>query len=226
MYIPTLDLPLMWDSLPYLLSGLSYTVGIAVVSFLGGNLLGIMLTFLGMLENPIIRGFVRGYLSFLRGVPALVLLFLLYFGLPYQLSALSAAIICFTLTSSAFIGEIYRGSIAGVDRGQFDAAYALGLSFTKTMRLIILPQAFRISVPALSNVAMDLLKGTSLAAMITIPDILQKAKIVGGRTFDYMSMYVLVAIIYWLLCILIEAGQKRLEQHFSKRFAANEAVRQ
>ncbi|EAC5373209.1 ABC transporter permease subunit, partial [Listeria monocytogenes] len=125
-----------------------------------------------------------------------------------------------------FIGEIYRGSIAGVDRGQFDAAYALGLSFTKTMRLIILPQAFRISVPALSNVAMDLLKGTSLAAMITIPDIFQKAKIVGGRTFDYMSMYVLVAIIYWLLCILIEAGQKRLEQHFSKRFAANEAVRQ
>lgn len=99
MYIPTLDLPLMWDSLPYLLSGLSYTVGIAVVSFLGGNLLGIMLTFLGMLENPIIRGFVRGYLSFLRGVPALVLLFLLYFGLPYQLSALSVMIICFTLTS-------------------------------------------------------------------------------------------------------------------------------
>ena len=113
-----------------------------------------------------------------------------------------------------------------MDRGQFDAAYALGLSFTKTMRLIILPQAFRISVPALSNVAMDLLKGTSLAAMITIPDIFQKAKIVGGRTFDYMSMYVLVAIIYWLLCILIEAGEKRLEQHFSKRFASNEAVRQ
>ena len=72
MYIPTLDLPLMWESLPYLLSGLSYTVGIAVVSFLGGNVLGITVTFLGMLENPIIKGFVRGYLSFLRGVPALV----------------------------------------------------------------------------------------------------------------------------------------------------------
>ena len=225
MYIPTLDFPLMWESLPFFLSGLSYTVGIAVVSFLGGNLLGLLLTFLGMLQNPILSGLVRGYLSFLRGVPALLLLFLLYFGLPYQLSALSAAIICFTLTSSAFIGEIYRGSIAGVDRGQFDAAYALGLSFTKTMRLIILPQAFRISVPALSNVAMDLLKGTSLAAMITIPDIFQKAKIVGGRTFDYMSMYVLVAVIYWGLCLLIEVGQKRLEKYFSDRLTANRAVK-
>lgn len=218
MYIPTLDLPLMWESLPFLLTGLSYTLGIAIASFLAGNALGLLLTFLGMLQNPWVRRIVRGYISFLRGVPALVLLFLLYFGLPYQLPALTAAIICFSLTSSAFIGEIYRGSIAGVDRGQWDAAYALGLSFSKTLRLIILPQAFRISVPALSNVAMDLLKGTSLVAMITIPDIFQKAKIVGGRTFDYMSMYVLVAIIYWLLCIGIEALQHRLEKRFADRF--------
>lgn len=223
MYITTLDFPLMIESIPFLLSGLSYTLGIALVSFIGGNLLGLLLTFLGLLPNRIIRGLVRGYLSFLRGVPALVLLFLLYFGLPYQLPALAAAIICFTLTSSAFIGEIYRGSIAGVDRGQFDAAFALGLSFPKAMRLVILPQAFRISIPALSNVAMDLLKGTSLAAMITIPEMFQKAKIVGGRTFDYMSMYVLVAIIYWLLCILIEAVQKRLERQFAKQFAESNA---
>lgn len=222
MYIPTLDLGLMWESLPFLLSGLNYTIGIAITSFLAGNFLGILLTFLGMLPNRGVKGFVRFYLSFLRGVPALVLLFLLYFGLPYQLPALAAAIICFTLTSSAFIGEIYRGSIAGVDRGQWDAAYALGFNFTQVMRLIVLPQAFRISIPALSNVAMDLLKGTSLAAMITIPDIFQKAKIVGGRTFDYMSMYVLLAIIYWLLCMGIEALQKHLERRIARRFEADE----
>jgi cystine transport system permease protein len=145
-------------------------------------------------------------------------LFLLYFGLPYQLDALTATIVCFSLTSSAFIGEIYRGSIAGVDRGQWDAAYALGFSFPKVMRSIILPQAFRISIPALSNVAMDLVKGTSLAAMITIPDIFQKAKIVGGRTFDYMSMYVLVAIIYWCICLLIEYVQKYLEDYYLRRY--------
>ena len=93
MYIPTLDLPLMWESLPFLLTGLSYTLGIAIASFLAGNALGLLLTFLGMLQNPWVRRIVRGYISFLRGVPALVLLFLLYFGLPYQLPALTAAII-------------------------------------------------------------------------------------------------------------------------------------
>lgn len=218
MYIPTLDFSLMWQSIPFLLSGLSYTIGIAVASFLLGNFIGVLLTFLGMSRNPVVKGIIRFYISFLRGIPALVLLFLLYFGLPYQLSALTATILCFSLTSSAFIGEIYRGSIAGVDHGQWDAAYALGLPFVKVLRLIILPQAVRISVPALSNVAMDLLKGTSLAAMITIPDIFQKAKIVGGRTFDYMSMYILVAIIYWLLCIGIEGVQNWLERYFQKRY--------
>ena len=172
------------------------------------------------MKSKLLRHFIRFYISFLRGVPALVLLFLLYFGLPYLLPALSATIICFSLTSSAFIAEIYRGAITGVDRGQWDAAYATGLNFWQTMYLIVLPQAFRLSVPALGNVAMDLVKGTSLAAMITIPDIFQKAKIVGGRTFDYMSMYILVAVIYWLLCILIGLSQKQLEKYFQKRFGA------
>ncbi|MGO3781053.1 MAG: ABC transporter permease subunit, partial [Enterococcus viikkiensis] len=101
---------------------------------------------------------------------------------------------------------------------QWDAAYALGNRFLPTMRYIVLPQALRISIPALSNVAMDLVKGTSLAAMITVPDIFQKAKIVGGRTFDYLSMYLLVALIYWILCIGIGHLQRRLEVYFQKKY--------
>jgi cystine transport system permease protein len=225
MYIPVFDVRLMIESIPFLLTGLPYTLGISVVTFFIGNFLGILLTILGMLPSKLLKGFVRFYISFLRGVPGLVLLFLLYFGLPYQLSALTAACICFSLTSSAFIAEIYRGSIAGVDAGQWDAAYALGLPFGRVIRKIILPQAFRISIPALGNVAMDLLKGTSLAAMITIPDIFQKAKIVGGRTFDYMSMYVLVAVMYWLLCIAIGWGQQRLERYYEGRYEARGNVR-
>ncbi|WHA09987.1 amino acid ABC transporter permease [Enterococcus montenegrensis] len=218
MYIPKLDFGLMLASLPFVLQGLSYTLGISLITFLLGNIIGVILTVLSFLPSKILRNLIRFYISFLRGVPALVLLFLLYFGLPYQLPALTAAIICFSLTSSAFIGEIYRGAITGVEHGQWDAAYATGLNFWQTIRLIILPQAFRLSVPALGNVAMDLVKGTSLAAMITIPDIFQKAKIVGGRTFDYMSMYILVALIYWGLCILIGFCQHHLEKYFEKRF--------
>lgn len=218
MYIPTIDLALMLESLPFLLTGLGYTIGISLTAFFFGNVLGVLITVLGLLPGRFVKTIVRFYLSFLRGTPALVLLFLLYFGLPYQLNAVVAAIICFSLTSSAFIGEIYRGSIAGVSTGQWDAAYALGNRFWPTMRYIILPQALRISLPALSNVAMDLLKGTSLAAMITVPDIFQKAKIVGGRTFDYLSMYLLVALIYWLLCIGIGLIQHRLEDYFQAKY--------
>lgn len=218
MYIPTIDIPLMIESVPFLLSGLGYTLGISLAAFFFGNLLGILLTILGFVPWLPIKLFVRFYLSFLRGTPALVLLFLLYFGLPYQLNAVVAAVICFSLTCSAFIGEIYRGSIAGVNGGQWDAAYALGNRFFPTMRYIILPQAVRISIPALGNVAMDLLKGTSLAAMITVPDIFQKAKIIGGRTFDYLSMYILVALIYWLLCIGISYMQHRLENYFQQKY--------
>lgn len=225
MYISGLDFTLMREPLPFILQGLSYTLGIALTSFLLGNFLGFLLTLLNLFPSKVIQSLVRVWFSFFRGVPALVLLFTLYFGLPFQLHPLTASIICFTLTGSAFMGEIYRGSILGIDSGQWDAAYALGFNFTKTMRLIIMPQAFRISVPALSNVAMDILKGTSLAAMITIPDIFQNAKIVGGRSFDFMSMYVLVAIIYWVLCLVIQAIQQRLEGYFAKRYGMSFRVK-
>lgn len=207
-----LNFELMVKSIPYILLGLPYTLGISLVTFILGNIFGILITALGMVPNKIVKKIVRIYISFIRGVPALVILFILYFGLPYQLSALTATIICFTLTSSAFVSEIYRGAITGVDNGQWDAAYTLDLGFSTTMIKVVLPQAIRISIPSLGNVAMDLLKGTSLAAMITIPDIFQRAKIVGGRSFDYMSMYILIALIYWGLCILIELIQKRIEK--------------
>ena len=214
MYVPTIDLTLMWESIPFILKGLPYTLLISIVAFILSHFLGMGLAILSYLPNKLLQGLLRLYISFFRGVPPLVFLFLLYFGLPYKLEALTAAILCFTIIDSAFIAEIYRGSINSLDKGQWDASYALGMSFPQVMRLIILPQAFRVSIPALGNVAMSLIKGSSLAAMITIPDIFQRAKIVGGRTFDFMSMYILVAIMYWLICLVIEYGQKRLEKRY------------
>lgn len=215
VYIPKINPVLMWESLPFILQGLPYTVGISVVTFLLGNIFGLFLTMLMFSERKIIHLFVKGYTSFMRGVPGLVLLFILYFGLPYQLTALQAVIICFTMTSSAFLSEIYRGAISGVDSGQWDAAKALGLPYTKTMYQIIIPQAFRIAIPSLGNVAMDLVKGTSLAAMITVPEIFQKAKIIGGREFDYMSLYILVAILYWLMCWVVGKIQYYMERRYA-----------
>lgn len=214
MYMPSIDFKLLVDSIPFVLEGLPYTILISLASFMIGNLLGILLTSISLLDIPVIRTVIKVYLSFLRGTPALVLLFILYFGMPIQLPPIQAAIICFSLTSSAFLAEIYRGAISGVDPGQWEASKALGLSYIVTMKDIIFPQALRIAIPSLGNVAMDIVKGSSLAAMITVPDIFQKAKIVGGREFDFMTMYVLVALIYWGICLVIGSLQKRLEKQF------------
>lgn len=216
LYVPTIDFKLIFETLPYVLKGIPYTLGIALVSFLIGNLIAIILTIL--LERAIapIRYVIRFYVSFLRGIPMIVLLFLFYFGLPIQLTAIEASCLSFSLSSSAFLTEIYRGALAGVDVGQRDAGYSLGFTYSQLMRKVVFPQAFVTAVPALGNVAMDVLKGTSLTAMISVPDIFQLAKIVGGRKFDFFSMYILVGVLYWLMCLLIGAIQKRAEARLLK----------
>lgn len=216
LYVPTIDFKLIFETLPYVLKGIPYTLGIALVSFLIGNIIAIILTIL--LERAIapIRYVIRFYVSFLRGIPMIVLLFLFYFGLPIQLTAIEASCLSFSLSSSAFLTEIYRGALAGVDVGQRDAGYSLGFTYSQLMRKVVFPQALVTAVPALGNVAMDVLKGTSLTAMISVPDIFQLAKIVGGRKFDFFSMYILVGVLYWLMCLLIGAIQKRAEARLLK----------
>lgn len=208
------DFNLMKDSLWFVLSGLPYTLGISALSFLTGVTLGIFLAIMGRSQNMFFKRFVKGYISIMRGVPMIVVLFMLYFGMPYfnlQLPALLCAYIGFSLVSSAYISEIFRSSINAVDHGQWEAAQSLGLPKKPVIQKIILPQALRIAIPPLGNVVVDMIKSSSLAAMITVPDIFQNAKIVGGREWDYMSMYVLVAFIYWLLCYLFERFQTYLE---------------
>ena len=214
-----IDISLILKSIPYVLSGLPYTLGIALLSFTIGNLFGIVLAFMRMSDKAWLKYPARVYISIMRGVPMLVVLFILYFGLPYfgiQLPALLCAFIGFSSVSSAYIAEIFRSAIGAVDKGQWEAARSLGLPQKSVIRRIILPQAMRIAVAPLGNVIIDMVKSSSLAAMITVPDIFQNAKIIGGREYDYMSMYILIAFIYWLLSFGLEILQGRLE----KRMAA------
>ena len=209
----------MVKSFPYVLSGLPYTLGISCLSFLTGTFLGILLAMMRTSHYLVWRGLARVYVSIMRGVPMLVVLFMLYFGLPYfgvELPALLCAYAGFSVVSAAYLSEIFRSAILAVDFGQWEAAQALGLPVRTILRRIILPQAFRIALPPLGNVLLDMIKSSSLAAMITVPDIFQKAKIVGGREWDYLSMYVLVGFIYWLLCFIFEFFQEKLEQRFDR----------
>lgn len=213
------DPELALESLPFILRGVPYTLGIALTSTIIGIVIGLFLALMRLSDFKIIQWLARLYVSFMRGTPALVFLFLIYFGLPFagiQFNALTSAIICFSLNAAAYISEILRSALFSVDKGQWEAAAVLGLSPYVTLKKIILPQAVRIAIPPLSSVLLDVIKGTSLAAMITVNEVFQNARIVGGREHDYMTMYILVAMVYWMICSIFSLLQDYLEKVSSK----------
>ncbi|KRL05452.1 amino acid ABC transporter permease [Liquorilactobacillus oeni] len=206
LFDPTLAI----HSLPTILSGLPLSLILLAVCFITSNIVGVFIVLLRINEHSLLRLFARFYISFFRGVPILVILFLTYFGA--NMDAIPAAILSMTLVSSAFIAEYYRSALIGINKTQYDAARALGLSNIKTMQYVILPQAFRIVLPSLGNVLLDMFKGTSLAAMITVSEMFMKAKIVAGASQDYMTIYIVIAFIYWLVCCGLSALEQLTEQ--------------
>lgn len=211
------NLELAIESFPYVMQGIWYTLYISFVSMIVGLILGFFLALGRTSNNLLFKSISRIYISFMRGTPILVFLFILYFGLPIvgiKFSAVTSALIGFSLHCAAYIAEINRSALSSVDHGQWEASEALGFSYWQTMKGIIIPQATRIALPPLTNVFLDIIKATSLAAVITVPELLQHAKIVGGREFDYMTMYLLVALIYWALCSVVAAFQEQLEKRF------------
>lgn len=215
-YVFNFDLAL--DSFPFVLSGIGYTLLISGLAFIFGMINGLILAVLKQSSSRILRGIAKAYISFFRGVPAIVVLFLIYFGLPFigvLVEPIPAGVIGFTLTSSAYTAEIWRSAIAAVSDEQWDAGRALALSDSQTFRLIVFPQAVKVVIPPMSNVLLDLVKGSSLTAMITVPEIFQNAKIIGGRENDYMTMYILVALIYWLICLIYAYFQQYLEKKYN-----------
>ncbi|MCY8520358.1 amino acid ABC transporter permease [Bacillus atrophaeus] len=212
------NLKLAIESFPYVIKGIWYTLLISFVSMFAGTMLGLFISLARMSKFALLRWPARLYISFMRGVPILVILFILYFGFPYigiEFSAVTAALLGFSLNSAAYIAEINRSAISSVDKGQWEAAASLGLSYWKTMRGVILPQSVWVALPPLANVLLDLIKASSLAAMITVPELLQHAKIIGGREFDYMTMYILTALIYWAICSVAAAFQNILEKKYA-----------
>ncbi|HEM6341239.1 TPA: amino acid ABC transporter permease [Streptococcus suis] len=206
------------EAIPQILEGLPYTLSLSLIGFALGIFCGFFVALMRMSKFGPLRWLAMAHISLMRGIPLMVLLFFIYFGLPFmglQLDAISASIIAFTSMSSAYISEIIRASLSAIDKGQWEAARSLGLRTNVIYRKIIIPQAFRIALPPLSNVLLDMVKSTSLTAMITVPEIFNKAKIVGGAKSDYMTVYICVALIYWAICTLYAFGQLKLEKRLA-----------
>ena len=213
-------LQLMLDSLgPLLWAGLVFTIPLTLLSFAFGLVLG-LITALARLFGPApLAAIFRFYVWIFRGTPLLVQLFVIFYGLPsigILLDAFPAALIGFTLNVGAYSSEIVRAAISSVPRGQWEAAYSIGMSWSQVMRRTILPQATRVSVPPLSNTFISLVKDTSLAAAITVPELFQTAQRIVATTYEPLILYIEAALIYLALSSVLSSLQVRLERRFAR----------
>ncbi|CAN7435907.1 amino acid ABC transporter permease [Rhizobium sp. LjRoot254] len=214
-------LQLMLDSLPSLLwAGLIFTIPLTLLSFVLGLSLGLVTAVTRLFAPKPLVWLARFYVWIFRGTPLLVQLFVIFYGLPTStgivLDAFSAALIGFTLNVGAYTSEIVRAAISSVPRGQWEAAYSIGMSWSQAMARTILPQATRVSVPPLSNTFISLVKDTSLAAAITVPELFQTAQRIVATTYEPLILYIEAALIYLALSSVLSALQERLEKRFER----------
>ena len=201
-------------------SGLWITVQLSILSLLGSLVLGTVIAILRVSPLTPLRWVGGGYVEIFRNTPLLVQLFFLYFATPYigiylgtpETFAFNAALLGLALYHAAYVAEVVRGGLIGVDKGQVEAARSLGLSYARTLRYVQLPQTFRSIVPPLGNIAIALVKNTSLAATLGVADVLFAGEIVESRTFRAEEAFGAVAILYLLLTIPMGIGVNWLER--------------
>ena len=204
---------------PMALAMIKVTLPLTAISFSLGLLIAVLTAIARIANIKILKQLSEFYIWIFRGTPLLVQLFIVYFGLPIvgvTLDVWSAAIITFSLNIGAYASEAVRAAVLSVPKGQWEAATALGMSYAQILRRIIAPQAARISLPPLSNIFISTLKDTSLAASITMVDMFMVAQRIAARTFDPLTLYVLAALFYLIVCIFLTFLQARLEKRFSR----------
>jgi polar amino acid transport system permease protein len=202
----------------FLLKGLQWTVALSVIGLSCGAVAGLAIALARTSRFAVLRRVTSGYIMLFQGTPLLMQLFVAYYGLALiglELDAWVAVAIGFTLHASAFLGEIWRGSIEAVPRGQTEAANALGVHYVTRMRRVVLPQALRISLPATVGFFVQLIKGTSLAAIVGFTELARAASIVSNQTFQPLLVYGIVGALYFAMCWPLSRYGSRLERRLA-----------
>ncbi|MCR3937283.1 MULTISPECIES: amino acid ABC transporter permease [Aeromonas] len=205
---------------PLLSAGLIFTVPLTLITFLLGIVLGLSVALARLYGPAPLVMLVRFYVWLIRGTPLLVQLFLIFYGLPsvgIVLDAFTAAVIGFTLNIGAYSSEIIRATLAAIPKGQWEAAYSIGMNWPQVMWRVILPQAARIAVPPLSNTFISLVKDTSLAAAVTVPELFQAAQRLASVTYEPLILYIETALIYLMFSSVLSTLQDRLEQRLAHK---------
>jgi polar amino acid transport system permease protein len=227
------DMNFMFDRLGFILQGIEYTVIVSAA----GITVAIILALFGALgrlsKNPIANGLATFYVSFIRGTPLLVQVYVWYLGLPQigqqlealgltgaqkllTLPAIPAGILALGVCYGAYMTETFRAGIQSISKGQTEAAYSVGMTPSQTMRRVILPQALRIVIPPIGNDFVAMLKDSSLVSVMGVWELTFRATRMGRRYFRSLETLAVAAIIYWIMCIVLQALQARLEAHMGR----------
>lgn len=206
-------------NLKFLTHGFSDTITVSLLSMLFAMLIGLLITLPALSLNPFIRSINRTYVEVIRSIPVLVLLLWVYYGLPtlmnISLDHYWAGVIALSIAESAFMAEVFRGGIKAIHRGQHEAARALGLSYWKTMRLVIFPQALRQILPPLGNQFVYILKMSSLVSVIGLSDLTRRANELVVNEYLPLEIYTFLVAEYLVLILVVSQGVRWLEKRYA-----------
>jgi cystine transport system permease protein len=206
-------------ALPVMIKGAGYTLMFAVASMICGLALGFVLAVARIVRWAPARRLASFYVSAMRGTPLLVQVFIVYYGLPsigIAFSPETAGILALSLNAAAYLSESLRGAILSVSRGQWAAGYSIGLTYWQTLHHIVMPQALRGAVPAMSNTLISLIKDTSLVSVITVTELMLATKEVIATTFRPLPLYLAAALVYWCFSLCFEVLQHYMERRLNK----------
>jgi len=187
----------------FILEAAQWTLALSAIAFVGGAILGLVIALARTSDSKAARGASIAFIQVFQGTPLLLQLFLIFFGAPVfglDINPWIAAGVALILNSAAFLGEIWRGCIEAIPRGQLEAAQALNLKYGARMRDVILPQAFKIALPPTVGYVVQIIKGTSLAAIIGFTEITRAGQIINNATFQPLEVFSTVAVLYFVIC--------------------------
>ncbi|WP_298941941.1 amino acid ABC transporter permease [uncultured Psychromonas sp.] len=218
------DLQYIIELMPILFKYLGVTMEMALWGFLFALILALGLALVRVFKIAFIQHLASLYISFFRGTPLLVQLFLLYYGFPQfmpifvGMDAFTAAVIGLSLHFSAYMAESIRAAILGIDKSQMEACLSIGMTRLQAMKRIILPQASRLATPSLMNYFIDMIKSTSLAFTLGVAEIMAKAQMEASSSFKFFESFLAVAVIYWVVVIFFTRIQHLLEKRLNKAY--------
>ena len=212
--------PFALPELFFILSAVRWTIALSLIAMVCGGVVGMAIAMMRTSQSKAIRLIAAGYIQIFQGTPVLMQLFIVYYGVAVifnvQIDPWPAVILAFTLYSGAFLGEIWRGSIEAIPKSQWEAARALALRPFDQMMSVILPQAFRISIPPTVGFLVQLIKSTSIAAIIGFVELTRAGQLMTNATYEPQVIYPIVAVLYFAMCWPLSVLSQNLEKRIDR----------